>query len=557
MATPIFSSGLKTPPVAHPAHRTKQLLPNIVDGMAHTRPQMLYGELPVSLTSYDQGYRTITYGAFANAINGIAWWLTKELGPGKNFPAICFMGLNDVRYIVMVLGAVKAGYKLFLNSTKNSAASNLKLFDDLSCTVLVTTAPEPPAMSKVINKEELRILIVPSVHELLTSPVEHFPYPRTFEEAAQDPLVVLHTSGTTGPPKPIIYTHDFAAACMQMMQLEPPEGFENVSRDYQGMRSFLLLPPFHASSMLAPLMEAIATQTTVIWPLATAVPSAASAVEALRHNTADAAGFPPPIVIEAANHPETLDFLSRNLKLLCYSGGDTPQACGDVITEHFRFFNVFGATEMSVYPLLRPQGEWQKDDWKYIHPHPLAGLEFREYIDGLYEAVVVRNAAADDEQPVFKLFPGLQEYHTQDLFSPHPEKAGLWKFGGRTEEIITLQSGRVNSTVMGHAVRAHPQVKEGLMVPAGRHAGIGSATKTGLLLELEQNSPLPPVERETLIREICALVEKADLEYEVEARVTRDGILLVDNGRPLPRNAKGMVQRNMAVELYATELEML
>lgn len=34
--------------------------------------------------------------------------------------------------------------------------------------------------------------------------VPHFPYDKTFEEAEWDPVVVLHTSGSTGLPKPII-----------------------------------------------------------------------------------------------------------------------------------------------------------------------------------------------------------------------------------------------------------------------------------------------------------------------------------------------------------------
>jgi acyl-coenzyme A synthetase/AMP-(fatty) acid ligase len=34
--------------------------------------------------------------------------------------------------------------------------------------------------------------------------VPHFPYDKTFEEAEFDPVVVLHTSGSTGLPKPIV-----------------------------------------------------------------------------------------------------------------------------------------------------------------------------------------------------------------------------------------------------------------------------------------------------------------------------------------------------------------
>ena len=112
MASILFEEGHDGPKAAKPVHKTKQFLNNIMDGLARTRPQTLYGEIPVSPTSYEAGYRKITYQALASAVNGVAWWLTKELGPGKDFQTLCYMGWNDVRYVILVLGAVKAGYKV-------------------------------------------------------------------------------------------------------------------------------------------------------------------------------------------------------------------------------------------------------------------------------------------------------------------------------------------------------------------------------------------------------------------------------------------------------------
>lgn len=108
----LFEEGHEGFKAARSEHRTKQLLNNIVDGLARTRPQTLYGEIPVSPVSYEAGYRKITYKALANAINGVAWLLTQELGPGKDFQTLSYMGWNDVRYVILVLGAVKAGYKV-------------------------------------------------------------------------------------------------------------------------------------------------------------------------------------------------------------------------------------------------------------------------------------------------------------------------------------------------------------------------------------------------------------------------------------------------------------
>jgi acyl-CoA synthetase (AMP-forming)/AMP-acid ligase II len=90
----------------------KELLPNIVDHFAKVKPDAVYAKYPVSTLTYEEGYREITYFDLANAINGLAWWLTEKLGPGKgqDFETLAYIGPNDLRYPAVVLGAVKAGY---------------------------------------------------------------------------------------------------------------------------------------------------------------------------------------------------------------------------------------------------------------------------------------------------------------------------------------------------------------------------------------------------------------------------------------------------------------
>lgn len=86
-----------------------QLLPNLFDHYGRTIPDEIYAEYPVSPMSYEHGYRPVTYRAFANAINGLAHWLTEKLGPGDG-EVLAYFGTNDLRYPALALGAVKAGY---------------------------------------------------------------------------------------------------------------------------------------------------------------------------------------------------------------------------------------------------------------------------------------------------------------------------------------------------------------------------------------------------------------------------------------------------------------
>lgn len=82
-------------------------MPNLVDHYAEVKPDDLYAEYPVKPMNYEDGYKQITYKAFANSINGVAHWLTETLS--ENDEILAYLGPNDLRYPALVLGAVKAG----------------------------------------------------------------------------------------------------------------------------------------------------------------------------------------------------------------------------------------------------------------------------------------------------------------------------------------------------------------------------------------------------------------------------------------------------------------
>lgn len=88
------------------------LLPNLVDQKASSCPETVLAEYPESADTYKNGYRAITYWQFANAINGAAWWLEKTLGHGQDFETLAYIGPNDVRYQILLVAAIKVGYKV-------------------------------------------------------------------------------------------------------------------------------------------------------------------------------------------------------------------------------------------------------------------------------------------------------------------------------------------------------------------------------------------------------------------------------------------------------------
>ena len=82
------------------------------------------------------------------------------------------------------------------------------------CDVKMLVTASGVAVDDLLASRPMEHLLIPEFDDLLAAgPVKHYPYNKTFEDAQDDPYLILHSSGTTGFPKPIQYTHG-AIACM-------------------------------------------------------------------------------------------------------------------------------------------------------------------------------------------------------------------------------------------------------------------------------------------------------------------------------------------------------
>ncbi|KAF7886638.1 uncharacterized protein EAF01_011316 [Botrytis porri] len=102
---------------------TKELTPNLVDAISATEPEAIFAEYPVA---------------------------SRKTGPGEDFPALAYIGPNDIVAIAFLLGAVKPGCKALLISPRNSirAPENLPTFT--KCKTLVTTSPRSTQLQPMI-----------------------------------------------------------------------------------------------------------------------------------------------------------------------------------------------------------------------------------------------------------------------------------------------------------------------------------------------------------------------------------------------------------------------
>ncbi|KAF7894001.1 hypothetical protein EAF00_007515 [Botryotinia globosa] len=371
---------------------------------------------------------------------------------------------------------------------------------------MITNNPELPMVPGIIDACDLRMIHIPSLEDLLEKTYDHFPYHKTFAQARVEPLAVLHTSGTTGLLKKIIWTHDFAATWNEWLAMEAPEGYANQSNLWTSTRLFNTLPPFHGGGLFASFLGALHNQSLVIYPLAGAPPSAQLVVDGLRYTKADCVLLAPPFVEEVGKNYELLNFLANSVDCLVYAGGDVSQVAGDKISERVKLFMVIGSTESGVIPNIRPARQWPTKDWKYFHFNPYVGIDFRHQSDNQYEA----------RQSVFSVFLELDEWSIYDLYSPYPSIPDLWAYFGRSDDIIVLLIGeKTNPITVEQTISHHPEVQAALVL------GI-ACFQTALLIGLvpsQDSKKLSTVERAHAIERIWPKIEEANRDCLQHAKV--------------------------------------
>ncbi|KAJ5726313.1 NRPS-like enzyme [Penicillium malachiteum] len=534
-----------------------QLLPNLIDRYALIKPDAIYAEYPVNPTSYDKGYRKITYKNFANAINGIAHWLTEQLGPGDGKGVLAYTGGNDLRYPALVLGAVKAGYCAFLPSPRNSVAANQSLLQKLDCTTLLTPMPHPPfraAILKALEGQSVKCLDMPSLDTLLTNDYPDFPYSKKYPDAVTDPLLIVHTSGSTGIPKPITWTLESALRHTRMQLLECPEGYKSQDQYNAGKRVFVTLPPFHAAGMATMIMISPQGNQTAIMPTAVGLPTADALVAARKQTQFDSAFVVPSIVLELSQSPELLDYCSTNLEYIYYAGGDLPQPIGDKVAAKLPLMNRFGSTEVGLLNSVYGPNRDPLVDWRYLEFHPEVGVELRHVSGEDYETIMVRSPTRESNQCPFVLFPDLQEYSLNDLMVRHPDpaKPNLWRPTARGDDIIVFLNGeKTNPVSMEQAiVAANSEVTGCVVIGAQR-------LQAALLVETNNGQgSLSISDRAAMIEKLWPSIEQANQTAPAHARIAKSHILFT-SGEPLPRASKGTLQRAQALSNYKKEIDNL
>jgi acyl-CoA synthetase (AMP-forming)/AMP-acid ligase II len=169
--------------------------------------------------------------------------------------------------------------------------------------------------------------LCPKLDELLDSaPVKAYPMGKTFEEAANDTFLILHSSGTTGLPKPIRITHAQIAANDSLCQL-PEEcdcggpGFRRISPITEcAGRLIVPFAPFHVISAVILMCLTVFGKSTYVFGPADRSMTASDLLDAIEYGNGDCTFCSPALLEKYASSRDDMKRLGK-LSTICYGGG--------------------------------------------------------------------------------------------------------------------------------------------------------------------------------------------------------------------------------------------
>lgn len=409
---------------------------------------------------------------------------------------------------------------LFL-SPRNQLEAHLNVLEGVDCRVFLSG--KDTHVEHILSNRCMGTCTVPELEELLDdAPVEVYPYTKTFDEARMDPCLVLHTTGSTGLPKPITWKLGILSTYEAWRTIPHVDSYVPTTEIYQqSRRAYTSMPLFHTSGLNAGITWSLLCGVTLVYGAPHVVPNAAFADEMHKYAGVDASMGAPSIYEELSRDPESLDRINK-FHYVVASGGTCftlsihfPSTCtntfaaplsqkaGASISKHTRIISNLGATETACLQRLSPNIA----DWDYFYWHPThSGIEMREYMDGLYELFLVRDPRLELYQGVFNTFPHIQEWSMNDLYSRHPDliKPFLYRYRGRKDDVIVLSNGeKIAPALMEATLMSDPHVKGAMVVGRGKF-------QPAALLDLVGPPPNDAKQKYKLLKKLLPVIRDAN-----------------------------------------------
>ncbi|KAL9051483.1 MAG: hypothetical protein Q9162_005985 [Coniocarpon cinnabarinum] len=394
----------------------------------------------------------------------------------------------------------------------------------------------------------MRFVQIPSLRNVLhpnPQPVS-FVYDKKFCDAVNDPVLILHSSGSTG--ELVQMTNGSFSVVDQGRNVPVPAGrrAQNAGLfDFGalGGKFYAPFPPYYLAGIHAHISIPIfSAQASLVAGPNDIPPSGTLLSEIMEHHSLRAI-YSPPSIIEQWFTEQRSSEKARMLDFVIFGGGPLASRVGQELEKVTQVCQTYGSIEIGGVQLLVPN----PGEWSYLEFNPFEECDMQDNGDGTYELVLHQTPELAWRRTLAHNLPSLATWRTGDLFVRHATNPNLWQFASRIDDELVMASGfKLKPVQMETLVQGSPLVSGALVVGQGK-------SQPALLVE-------PSVQARELMNEeikdgIWKFVESANENVAAPGKVMRSKIIVAQPRKPFHRAPKGTIIRKLTTQAYAHEID--
>lgn len=448
-------------------------------------------------------------------------------------PVMAVLAPSSLEIVVTIWALNRMGYALLFLSTRLAADAYARLMELSNCDKLITSSGFHKMGAEIAEIRDCQ------QYSLINrDDYRHVQNPPVFVREGADPLKetkkmgwIIHSSGSTGFPKPIFLTN---FQCLANFVKKP------------GMRAFCVSPLFHSHALME-LGGAVYLQKPMFLGNYALPVTTDNLIRAMSVAKPDLFNVVPYVLKLMAERPEGIAQL-RKAKLVLYAGSACPDPLGNLLVENdVNLVANYGCTETG-FIMSSVRSYTTDKEWDYVRlNYPIAEHVLMDEISpGIFECVGLdglpsKGPSNSDDPP--------NSFRTKDLFTRHPDpaKSNYYKYISRSDDRLTLVNGeKVLPLPIEGRIRQDPYIEQACIYGAGK-------TVPGVIVfRSEQGSDLSDSD---LLKAIRPTIDAANAAAETFSRIPEDLIIPMPAGTTYPKTDKFTFIRAQMYQVFAAQID--
>lgn len=347
-------------------------------------------------------------------------------------------------------------------------------------------------------------------------------------------ILILHSSGTTGLPKPIRLAHRYVlgyAACHRFPDNQP--------LDWMNLST---LPLYHGFGLLAPCLS-LSVGLCCVFPPSSVIPAAHSTMDLFTAFGVRSLMTVPSILedmvgLGPAERSRALRLL-QSMHFIATGGGPlNPDVGAALASEGIKLLNHYGATEIgAIAPIFKPSVDY---DYRFLRLRTDLGLQLHPVADG-----------GPEEPQRFKLvghpFGWERPFEIQDELVKRPDSDHVEvKILGRRDDLIVLKNGeKVLPRTLEQALAQDAAIKTAVCIGQGQFE----------IVVLVEPASAASEDADAFVEHVWQLVSQLNPSLDQHAQVSsKRAIISKPPDKSIPRSDKGSVMRKEVQAVFEDEI---